>query len=103
MKTRAHRFRHHKRNHDGDTFCRDTERWLYTVKSGEKTFILTPDYSTGTKAGAMLSLGWSVAFIKHSVLANRLPGTPVLLRGDGKQYFVRVGDRESMFAAVEVR
>jgi hypothetical protein len=36
------------------------------------------------------------------VLANRLPGTVLLLRGDGKHYYVKIGNRESMHAAVAV-
>jgi acid stress-induced BolA-like protein IbaG/YrbA len=40
---------------------------------------------------------------ENSVLANRLPGTVILLRGDGKHYFVKIGNRESMYAAVAVR
>jgi hypothetical protein len=31
---------------------------------------------------------------KNSVLANHLPGTALLLRGDGKHYFVKIGNRE---------
>jgi hypothetical protein len=58
---------------------------------------------SGAKAGAMLSLGWSTVFAKNSVLANRLPGTALLLRGDGKHYFIKIGDRESMYATVAVR
>jgi hypothetical protein len=87
----------------GETSCKDTERALYTVKSGNNTFVLTPDRGTGAKAGALLSMGWSTAFAKNSVLANRLPGTVLQLRGDGKHYFVKIGNRESMYAAVAVR
>ncbi len=43
------------------------------------------------------------AFAKSSVLANRVSGTVLLLRGDGKHYFIKIGDRESMYAAVAVR
>lgn len=87
----------------GSTSCADTERALYTVKSGENTFVLTPDHGTGAKAGAVLSMGWSAAFAKSSVLANRLPGTALLLRGDGKHYYVKIDNRESMYAAVGVQ
>jgi hypothetical protein len=51
----------------------------------------------------VLSMGWSTAFAKSSVLALRLPGTALLLRGDGKHYYVKIGDRESMYSAVAVR
>jgi hypothetical protein len=67
---------------------------LYTVKSGDNTFVLTPDRGTDAKAGALLSMGWSTVFIKNSVLANRLPGTALLLRGDGKHYFIKIGNRD---------
>jgi hypothetical protein len=65
---------------------------LYTVKSGDNTFVLTPDRGTDAKACALLSMGWSTVFIKNSVLANRLPGTALLLRGDGKHYFIKIGN-----------
>jgi hypothetical protein len=52
--------------------------------------------------GALLSMGWSTVFAKNSVLANRLPGTVLLLRGDGKHYYIKIGNRESMYAAVAV-
>lgn len=87
----------------GSTSCADTERALYTVKSGENTFVLTPDHGTGAKAGALLSMGWSRVFAKNSVLANRLPGTVLLLRGDGKHYYIKIGNRESIYATVAVR
>jgi hypothetical protein len=87
----------------GTTSCKDTERPLYTVKSGDNVFVLTPDHGAGAKAGEMLSLGWSTTFAKNSVLANRLPGTALLLRGDGKHYYVKIGNRESMYATVDVR
>ena len=72
---------------------------LYTVKSSDNTFVLTLDRGTGAKAGALLNMGWSTVFAKDSVLANRLPGTALLLRAD----YVKIGDRESMYAAVAVR
>jgi hypothetical protein len=86
----------------GHTSCKDTETVLYTLKSGDNTFVLTLDRGTGAKAGALLSMGWSTAFAKSSVLANRLLGTALLLRGDGKHYYVKIGNRESMYAAVDV-
>jgi len=67
---------------------------LYAVRSGENTFVLTPDRGAGAKAGALLSMGWSTVFSKNSVLANRLPGTVLLLRGDGKHYFIKIGNRD---------
>jgi hypothetical protein len=79
------------------------ERAFYTVKSGDNTFDLTPDRGTGAKAGAVLSMGRSTVFSKNSVLASRLPGTALLLRGDGKHYYVKIDNRESMYAAVAVR
>jgi hypothetical protein len=87
----------------GSASCKDTERVLYTVKSGNNTFVLTPDHGAGAKAGMMLGGGWTTAFAKNSVLANQLPGIALLLRGDGKHYYVKIGTRESMYAAVDVR
>src|SRR5580698_5269100 len=45
----------------GRSSCQDTERALYTVRSGDNTFVLTPDHGSGAKAGAVLSMGWSAA------------------------------------------
>lgn len=73
------------------------------MKSGDNVFVLTLDHGAGAKAGEMLSLGWSTTFAKNPVLANRLPGTPLLLRGDGKHYYVKIGNRQSMYATVDVR
>jgi hypothetical protein len=87
----------------GRTSCEDTQKALYTVKSGDNTFVLTPDRGTGAKVGALLSGGWSTMFTKNSVLASRLPGTVLLLRGDGKHYYVKIGNRESMYATVAVQ
>src|ERR1700750_612945 len=55
--------------------CEDTQRALHTVYSVDNTFVRMPDHSGGAKAGAMLSLGWSTAFMRNSVLANRMSGT----------------------------
>jgi hypothetical protein len=54
--------------------------------------------SVALGAGALLSMEWSAAFSKNSVLANRLPGTPLMLRGGSKYYYVTIGNRESMYA-----
>ncbi len=87
----------------GSSSCTDQERALYTIQSGANTFVLTPDRGAGAKTGALLSMGWSTAFAKNSVLAYRLPGTALLLRSDGKHYYVKIGNHESMYAVVGVR
>ncbi len=87
----------------GTFSCSDTERSLYTIQVADITLVLTPEQSAGTKAGAALSAGWSTRFARDSVLANRLSGTPILLRADGKHYFVKIGKRESMYSVVESR
>lgn len=87
----------------GSSNCSDDMRWLYTVKTDENTFVLTPDHSGKVKTGAVLSMGWSAMFVKASVLANRLPGTKVLIRSDGKHIYVKLDKRESMYSIVEAR
>ena len=84
---------------NGSASCRDTERPLYTIKSGENTYVLTPDHNTGTNIGvAMFPLAGVLT--KNSSLAYQPPGTAVKLRSDGNHFFVKVGKKESMYSVV---
>lgn len=87
----------------GSSSCSDTTRRLYTIRADANTFVLTVDHSTGVKLGAAFSAGIGPLFMKNSVLANRLPGTPVLVRADGKHMYVKIDKRESMYAVVEAK
>jgi hypothetical protein len=84
----------------GSTTCHDTQRALYTVKVAENTFVLTPAESGKGTAAGFATLGWSRVFAKNSVLAYQLPGTRIQIRSDGKHYFVKIGDRESLYSIV---
>lgn len=84
----------------GSTTCHDTERALYTIKVAENTLVLTPALSGKGTAAGLATLGWSSVFAKNSVLAHQLPGTRIQIRSDGKHYFVKIADRESLYSIV---
>lgn len=82
------------------TSCADRYQWLYTVKTGDNVYVLTPTHGTGARVGTALSLGWGGYFLKSSALANQLPGTLVKLRSDNSGIHVKVGSRESLYRVV---
>jgi hypothetical protein len=56
----------------GSTNCADEYRWLYTIKAGEQTYVLTPAHNAlATKRGI------GALFFQKSTLTNQLPGTPI--------------------------
>lgn len=85
---------------NGNTNCVNSESRRYKIKVGENTYVLRRTFSAGQKAGAIASMGWSALFIKNSVLANLLPGTPVQVRSDGTGFLVKVGKKESRYDVV---
>lgn len=87
----------------GSTSCSDRRTAFYTIKSGDNEFVLTPALSGKQTAGAMATMGMSALFKKNSVLAYQLPGTHILLRGDGKHYYVKIGNRESIYNVAEAK
>jgi len=82
----------------GSTTCHDTQRALYTVKVAENTLVLTPAESGKGTAAGLATLGWSRVFAKNSVLAYQVPGARIQIRSDGKHYFVKIGEHESMYS-----
>jgi hypothetical protein len=75
----------------------------YMVKSEGILYALTPaNAATGSFAERTM-LGWSRAFGRTDSLYRQQPGTPLLVRDDGRHLFVRVGSRESMYMAIEAR
>ena len=84
----------------GTTTCHDTQRTLYTVKVAENILVVTPAESGKATAAGFATLGWSRVFAKNNVLAYQLPGTPIKIRSDGKHYFVKIGDHESIYSVV---
>jgi hypothetical protein len=75
----------------------------YMVKSEGILYALTPvSIATGSIA-ERATLGWSRAFTRNASLYHQPTGTPLQLRDDGKHVFVKVGNRESMYSAIEAR
>jgi hypothetical protein len=82
---------------------RDDYHAEYMVRSEGILYVLTPVSNTTGSIAERATLGWSKAFSKNSSLYHQLPGTPLQLRDDGKHLFVKVGNRESMYTAIEAR
>jgi hypothetical protein len=83
--------------------CSDVYPAEYMVKSEGILYALTPVSSGTGNIIERVTLGWSKAFSKGSSLYHQQPGTPLQLRDDGRHLFVKVGNRESMYTAVEAR
>jgi hypothetical protein len=81
--------------------CNDVYLGQYMVKSEGILYALTPVSSARGSIAKRATLGWSKSFSKSSSLYHQQPGTPLQLRDDGRHLFVKVGNRESMYAAVE--
>ncbi len=82
----------------GSSSCTDEYTVVFTVKSGGATYILTPRGDSDETKGGLLTR----AMIWHSVLQNQPPQTPIKLRSDGRHFFVKIGDRESMYSVARV-
>ena len=83
--------------------CSDINRAQYMVKSEGILYALTPVNSATGSIAERATLGWSKAFSKSSSLYHQELGTALQLRDDGRHLFVKVGNRESKYSAVEVR
>jgi hypothetical protein len=83
--------------------CSDVYRAQYVVKSEGILYSLTPVSSATGVIAERATLGWSKALSKSSSLYRQEIGTPLQLRDDGRHFFVKVGNRESKYAAVEAR
>jgi hypothetical protein len=83
--------------------CSDVNRVQYMVKSEAILYVLTPVSSATGSIAERATLGWSKAFSKSSSLYHQEPGTAVQIRDDGRHLFVKVGNRESKYSAVEAR
>ncbi len=86
-----------------EQICSDDYQGQYIVKSEGIIYALTP---AGTESGSLadrVMLAWSRATSKYDTLYHQQPGTPLLLRDDGRHLFVRVGSRESKYIAIEAR
>ena len=83
--------------------CSDVNRAQYIVKSEGIFYSLTPVNSATGSIAERATLGWSRAFSKSSSLYHQELGTALQLRDDGRHLFVKVGNRESRYSAVEAR
>lgn len=83
--------------------CSGDYEGQYMVKSEGILYALTP---AGTMSGSFaerVMLAWSRALNRNDSLYHQQPGTPLLLRDDGRHLFVKVGSRESKYTAIEAR
>jgi hypothetical protein len=83
--------------------CSDVHRTQYMVKSEGILYALTPVNSASGSIAERATLGWSKALSKSSSLYHQQIGTALQLRDDGRHLFVKVGNRESKYSAVEAR
>jgi hypothetical protein len=83
--------------------CSDVYETQYLVKSEGILYALTPVSSAKNSIAQKASLGWSKAFSQGSSLYHQQPGILLQLRDDGRYLFVKVGNRESKYTAVEAR
>jgi hypothetical protein len=83
--------------------CRDVYQTQYMVKSEGILYALTPVSSAKNSIAQKASLGWSKALSNGSSLYHQQPGILLQLRDDGRYLFVKVGNRESKYTAVESR
>jgi hypothetical protein len=83
--------------------CSDVYRAQYMVKSEGIFYALTPVNSATGSVAQKATLGWSKAFSKSSSMYHQQLGTALQLRDDGRYIFVKVGNRESKYSAVEAR
>ena len=83
--------------------CSDVDGAEYIVRSEGILYTLTPVEMAAPMGGIVerATLGWSKAFSKGSSLYHQQPGIPLQVRDDGRHLFVKVGDRESKYTAVE--
>jgi hypothetical protein len=81
----------------------DVYRAQYMVESEGILYALTPVSSAKNSIAQKATLGWSKALGKSSSLYHQQPGILLQLRDDGRRFFVKVGNRESKYTAVEAR
>jgi hypothetical protein len=85
-----------------EQICNDYQA-EYMVKSEGILYALTPASAATGSFAERTMLGWSRAFGKTDSLYHQQPGTPLLVRDDGRHLFVKVGSRESKYMAIEAR
>ena len=83
--------------------CGDAYETQYMVKSEGILYALTPVSSAKNSIAQKAILGWGKGLGKSSSLYHQQPGILVQLRDDGRYLFVKVGNRESKYTAIEAR
>ncbi len=85
-------------NSSASTTCSPTIMTLYTVVVGDHEYVVTP--TDKLFSGEHLARSF---LHKSSDLAGILPGTPIKVRTEGKDFYVKVGKRESTFKMVSAK
>ena len=83
--------------------CSDVYQAQYMVESEGILYALAPVSSAKNSIAQKATLGWSRALGKSSSLYHQQPGILIQLRDDGRYIFVKVGNRESKYTAIEAR
>jgi hypothetical protein len=83
--------------------CSDLYQAQYMVKSEGIFYALTPVSSAKNSIAQKATLGWSKALGKSSSLYHQQPGMLLQLRDEGRYIFVKVGNRETKYTAIEAR
>jgi hypothetical protein len=86
-----------------EQICSDDYEAQYMVKSEGILYALTPAGTTSGSFAERVMVAWSRALSRNDSLYHLQPGTPLLLRDDGRHLFVKVGGRESKYIAIEAR
>jgi hypothetical protein len=86
-----------------EQICSDDYQAEYMVKSEGILYALTPADTMSGSFAERAMLVWSRFLSRTDSLYQKQPGTPLLLRDDGRHLFVKVGSRESKYIAIEAR
>jgi hypothetical protein len=81
--------------------CDDEYQAQYLIKSEGILYNLTPVTTSSGGFGERVTLAWTRVVSKYSSLYHQSPGTSLKLRDDGKHLFVKVGNHESSYIAIE--
>ena len=71
---------------------------VFTVVVGEHVYVLTP-----AVMGEYAPTGLGRFLVRSPSLEGTLPGTPVKMRSDGSEIYIKVGRRESQYKAISAR
>jgi hypothetical protein len=82
--------------------CSDDYQAQYMVRSEGILYALTPAAESASFGDRAL-LAWNRFLLRNDSLYRQQPGTPLLVRDDGKHLYVRVGHRETKYTAIEAR